>query len=483
MIHLSYEEIPYVSGTYSFTHPRWTGTLARTLGVQSANPAVSRILEIGCGDGSNILPIAGDYPLAHLEGFDLSESAIEKGLDLINKCNLSNIKLFKGDINEESVVTGKFDYIIAHGVLSWISDSTRAKLFKLISDHLSPAGIAFISFNSFPGWHIRLILREAILLRINPSLKPHELIAVARTTLQEIVQLKPKFMDIGGDFLEQEVKKMLEMPDWFLFHDLLEQYNQPFYLKEVLEFAQESNLKFVCDTDLVRSSLSLQNPHISRVEQEQSFDIIGKRCFRSILLCKSDIPVKEHPDFSVLGASNIIGDLKPEFELLDHRAPVTEKFSHKQINLTISVKDPKIRLSLRELSKLAPQAVAFETFLSTLGTKYGCTSDDIQNIAKNLFNLMCTGVISFSAFPFPEIPSALPDKPKVSPLAREQSTSILVVPNAFHQSVPITLDSVPLIKLLDGTRSIDQIVKELKVDAPIVFQKIQELWVQGLLEL
>ena len=50
--------------------------------------------------------------------------------------------LVQGDILNFEESMGTFDYIIAHGFYSWISDEMKDKLLDIISNHLADNGIA-----------------------------------------------------------------------------------------------------------------------------------------------------------------------------------------------------------------------------------------------------------------------------------------------------------------------------------------------------
>ncbi len=58
---------------------------------------------------------------------------------------------------------GTFDYIIAHGMFSWVTEAVREIIFRICSEYSKTTGLAYISFNVLPGWHIRRIVREFLL--------------------------------------------------------------------------------------------------------------------------------------------------------------------------------------------------------------------------------------------------------------------------------------------------------------------------------
>ena len=75
---------------------------------------------------------------------------------------MTNIRIEQGEITNFSVAE-KFDYIICHGVYSWVLEATRAAILRLCRDGLTNHGVAYISYNTYPGWRLRQVVREAML--------------------------------------------------------------------------------------------------------------------------------------------------------------------------------------------------------------------------------------------------------------------------------------------------------------------------------
>src|SRR6185436_12341439 len=46
----------------------------------------------------------------------------------------------------------RFDYIVAHGVYSWIDATGREDVRRFIDRHLAPGGLVYVSYNAMPGW-------------------------------------------------------------------------------------------------------------------------------------------------------------------------------------------------------------------------------------------------------------------------------------------------------------------------------------------
>ena len=136
--------------------------IAQLLGLTPPPPTTARILEIGCASGGHIIPLAAQYPDARLVGIDLSAAQIASGLARVDRLGLANVELVRGDLVEFAPRPQTFDYVLCHGVYSWAPIEVRAAIQRLIAASLSPAGIAYVSYNVLPGWRLKQTLRDVL---------------------------------------------------------------------------------------------------------------------------------------------------------------------------------------------------------------------------------------------------------------------------------------------------------------------------------
>lgn len=147
----SYDETPYPGRAYAHPHPDYMAVLATLLGLNPPPVACCRVLEIGCASGANLIPMALSLPGASFIGIDISPRQIAEGQRTIDALGLTNITLLVRDLQEVGDELGQFDYIIAHGVYSWAPAPVRDRLMALTKRCLAPNGIAYISYNTYPG--------------------------------------------------------------------------------------------------------------------------------------------------------------------------------------------------------------------------------------------------------------------------------------------------------------------------------------------
>jgi len=113
------------------------------------------VLEVGCNEGANLIPMAVSLPAARLVGCDLSPRALDGGRRTIDALGLANVTLVEGDLATLAPAHGHFDFIVAHGVYSWVPPDVRDALFALAAQRLARDGILYVSFNVLPGCRIR----------------------------------------------------------------------------------------------------------------------------------------------------------------------------------------------------------------------------------------------------------------------------------------------------------------------------------------
>src|SRR6516165_7913322 len=151
----SYDEIPYSNNAFYHTHPDCLATVATLFGMKPAPVQACRVLELGCGRGGNLIPMATSLPTSRFVGIDLSARQIAGGQEAVESLGLTNVELKQLSILDVDSDFGRFDYIICHGVYSWVPAAVQEKILEICAQNLAPSGIAYISYNCYPGWHLR----------------------------------------------------------------------------------------------------------------------------------------------------------------------------------------------------------------------------------------------------------------------------------------------------------------------------------------
>ena len=170
----SYEVVPYKGRPAGESHPDTLATIATLFGLKPSSVPQARVLEIGCASGENLVPMAAELPEGRFLGIDSSERQVAEGRATIEAAGLGNVELRRMDLRDAGPELGTFDYIVCHGVFSWVTPEVQRGILSLIAATLAPAGLAYVSYNTYPGWHMRGIVRDAMLFHIDGDVDPRE---------------------------------------------------------------------------------------------------------------------------------------------------------------------------------------------------------------------------------------------------------------------------------------------------------------------
>jgi SAM-dependent methyltransferase len=271
-------------------------TIGRLLGLAPPDVRTCRVLELACGDGGNLIPMALTLPDARFVGIDLAAEPIAAGTRVIRELRLRNVRLRQGDVLDERAVRGKFDYIITHGLYSWAPAKVRDAILRISSEHLAANGIAYVSYNALPGGRLREMLREMMLFHAGSFENPIEKAAQARALLALIAKGRTR-EDAFTTLVRDEVARMSDRDLWYLFHDELADVYRPVYLHEFVSHAAEYGLQYAGDANfynLQPATLTAEAQEViaeiageDRVRQEQYVDFVQCRRFRHSLICKA----------------------------------------------------------------------------------------------------------------------------------------------------------------------------------------------------
>lgn len=297
-----YEELGYRSQPFPYTSIGFLESYGTLWGYEVADAETARVLEIGSSYGGNIISQAAFYPKAEFIGIELSHHQVEVGNRCIENSGLSNVKLLAGDVKALPALDGEFDYIIAHGVYSWVDDAAKEALMQLAADKLSAKGLFYVSYNTYPGWHTMDEVRNLLLFanRKTEGLTHKERVMRGKVMASKVGSQILTYDDLTkrkGRFLGA-LRSILQKDDYYIGHDHLEPHNDPVYFYEMADQAAVHGLTYVGDADLTLSlpryydeGLADKLDELARGDQvdgEQYLDFIADTPFRKSLFGKSN---------------------------------------------------------------------------------------------------------------------------------------------------------------------------------------------------
>ncbi|UFX42724.1 class I SAM-dependent methyltransferase [Bradyrhizobium sp. 41S5] len=466
-----YDEVYYPGHVYGLTHPNHLATIATVYGMRPAPVEHCRVLELGCGVGGNLLPMAFQYPDSEFIGIDLSGVTIERGRRNIAALGLSNIELLHCDIMDVDAAFGQFDYIIAHGVYSWVPPIVREKMMAIFKQNLAPQGLCYVSYNAHPFSHLRDMVRDMMRYHTRSITGMKEKVGQARAIVKFLSE-GSKSSSVHGAVMRDQCNRVLNAPDELLFHDDLDQGATAFLLHEVVEDAGRHGLQYLSDADFSRRNLAgyteevratLQRfPESEFMARDQYQDFIDGNGFRRTLLCHGDISLDRRVDLDFVTRFYLLSTSsprRPDACLTDD----SEMEFENQDGSRITVTDPLLKAAHLCLGRAWPRALSFTELLNRarallVGRQ---TGDDQRKLTEALYILARSGEVSFLKSP-PFLVTEVTDRPHASLLARKQAQTGPLVTNLLHQTVQLEDDRTRhFLQLLDGSRTIEQITAEM----------------------
>jgi cyclopropane fatty-acyl-phospholipid synthase-like methyltransferase len=439
--------------------------IGRLFGLDPAPAAHCRVLELGCGDATNVLSMGQTLPQSSFVGIDASAAAIERGRELAAAAGLGNVALRVAQLQSLPEDLGEFDYIVSHGVYSWISPEARAGLLDCCGERLRAEGIAYVSYNAYPGSHLRDMTRQILRYHVRNITNPHERLQQAHRLMKTIVGIEEP--SLYARALREQMERMLNYSDALLFHDDLAEISTPFYFHEFVEHAAAHGLQFLSEADLSESRMEgvpasagelFEAVADDPLAREQYMDFFKNRTFRRTLLCHAHAPVRR-----------AIGDIHLErFAISSSARPVAQDNVGEQRTLvtpeghSVTTSEPLVLAALDALSSSWPAALEFPELLErSLGAIDVPAELAPARLRAILLEAYIARVVQLRSTP-PPVSDHPAERPLASPLARAQCAAGLpAVSSLLHANARLEGELEPrLMAMLDGTRD-----KEALVDA------------------
>jgi methyltransferase-like protein/predicted O-methyltransferase YrrM len=468
-----YDELTYETNPFPETHPGNLAALGRLFGIQTTSPQQCRVLELGSATGGNLIPMAWHLPQSEFVGVELSAAQVDIGQRIVSTLELPNIRLEVGDILElDAARIGQFDYIIAHGVYSWVPPLVREKILQLTRDCLTPHGLAYISYNLLPGWRMRGSLRDLLL---HATREVTGAAAKYNTAIAALERLQQALQGAAADsqhYVQKEITYLLAAHPSYLLHEYLAGENNAFLFSEFLADAGRHELQYVCETDLhTLFDTTLSQPAQTALadiedplQHEQWMDFVQMRAFRKSVLCRADLPLERAIDIDVFTAYFYSANLRLKGkENLNNTKPVIFLTAD---NNELSVTHPLSKAALLYLQDVHPYTPDFEELYAKAATKVRqaggkAFAEARSELVSELFSLYSYRAVYAHLTPCLHRPE-WPEHPQATALARLQAAQGWeCVASIRHQVMSLDSFSSYLLQELDGSRTVPELVSYL----------------------
>ncbi|HQQ77723.1 MAG TPA: class I SAM-dependent methyltransferase [Thermoanaerobaculia bacterium] len=461
----AYDAVSYPGSPFSQTHPDRLATIAALYGLKAAPPGSCRVLELGCGNGANLIPMAYGLPGGTFVGLDAARSAVEHGRAQIAALGLTNITLLHADLLHAADL-GTFDYVVAHGLYSWVPPPVQERVLEIAAEAVAPNGVVYVSYNALPGCHVRNAMRQMMRWHVRGMEEPAERIGQARGLVRFLAEAAPKrpvFSAILAETLEHQEKQ----PDAVLFHDDLAEVNEPLLFVDFLERAGRHRLKFlseadycdmaVWDADSPAGRFLLDVGSENLVLQQQYRDFLTFRRFRQTLLCREETALRQEPDPEVLRALYVGANTRPKGPHPDVASDEPLSFVAEK-DRELATPHPLSKAAFLELGEISPRWISFPELLAAARARLSAaggrpaTAEDEARLLRLLLASYGANVSELRSTACPFV-TRVSEHPRASALARLQARTLPDVTNLMHGSVRLEDPHVrTFLGLLDGTR-------------------------------
>lgn len=449
----AYNAVAYVGQPARTTHPYHLAAIGTLLGLDVPAVTTSRVLELGCGDGANLVPMAAALPGATFTGCDFAERAIGIARRGAGVLALANCRFLQADLRDLPADLGSFDYIIAHGLYSWIPPEVRAHVMPLIARHLAPNGVAFVSYNTYPGCHIRQGVQEMLRFHTRGIPDLQAKLAAARELIGLLAE--PAVTQSPNDeALRAELRSVALQSDSGLCHDDLADVNIPFYFHEFAEDARRTGLAFLAESEMssmvgagVGTRMRAALREMDRLKREQYLDFVHMRRFRESLLCHADALSQFVAQPSRIAGMHVAASSNLRKVAASGAQPAADP-------TTRALRDYVLARWPRNVP--VAEIVAWYASRSPVADKAGSAQ---TRALLELAQRFVGGDLNLRADPTPVVVRA-GERPTAFAPARATSGATEVVPNVYHEAVRVDdPDARKVLSMLDGTMTKDDLMQ------------------------
>jgi len=359
---------------------------------------------------------------------------------------------------------GSFDYIIAHGLFSWVPDFVRRKILRIFSECLEAHGIGYISYNTYPGCRIREMVWGAMHYYTAGGADPLEKVRAgiaAIETLSEAAETGSAYQSI----LKSELAGLKKRWPANVFHDDLSSVNQPFYFHEFVDQITQFGLQFLSEVEITASHSGKLNREARKIldslrgdviRREQYLDFIECCSFRSTLICRTGIQLNREPEPDILTRFRLASQVRPEPENPNIMDPAAVKFVG-STGASLETNHPLTKAALIHLTSVWPRSVPFDDMIAEAAKIIEANRADLitetEKMSAHLVQMFQAGFIKLHLFQ-PPIVTEAGEFPLASAFTRLQIEQGF---GAITTMTGLNLKSEdeyvrPLLILLDGTR-------------------------------
>ena len=292
--HGYFAETGYTYGFYAETAPARLAWIAVLKGYQ---PALGnfRYLDLGCGQGLSLIHMAALHPDSEFVGVDFMPEHVAHGRQLASAAGLSNVRFIEADFVElakDSEKLGEFDYVVSHGITSWIAPEVRDGLFSFASRALKPGGLMYNSYNTYPGW-LAVAPFQHLVSQLQTRYGGRQALEIAQQNMAKQKEAGSALFSLLPS-LQGRLEGMADQDPAYLVQEYNNQHWQPVYSSQMLQIARKYKLEFVASATLPEVFEGCLPPPLAELINSET-DAILRETIRDLVTAQSfrrDIYIK-----------------------------------------------------------------------------------------------------------------------------------------------------------------------------------------------
>jgi len=446
-------------------------TIARLAGFGTPACDAARVLEIGCGDGGNLLPLAYYHPAWSFVGVDPSAEAIRIAELGRHELGMSNLSFVQANA-ATAVLDGKFDFVICHGVYSWVAPGERDSVIALAKERLSPQGLFYLSYNTEPGWRSRGLVRE----RLRKRTKGGSVLEQAEAAREELEVMSELLGSGEGhpylSLLRREIDFAKDKPLFHLAHEYLAEHNRAFWFGEVWDAADSHGLHYVGDAQdyRVEGAVSPEQKELARQhsrdrrEREESLDLVCYRQMRASLFCLAARSESEVDAAEVLRLGTLHSCLRPAVAPVNLGDDIAAVFLCPYTQRQVQAASPFGKAALLTLAQVYPQGLSADALLLRVEAILPEEDDrdssaELLEFLQGFAQLHGLGLVEARAVDVQEWVSAQPPAvPRLHRLAKYEAEHRAYLTSPVHDSLPIDAIDREVVRHMDGEHDTDLLI-------------------------
>lgn len=384
-----YDELPYRSAPIEWSAPERLAVTSLLHGGPRVGLDRYRMLELGCGDGTNLLALAWYRPHAELVGVDGSARHVESARARARELGLDNLTFVHADLREaDGLLDGRFEFIVAHGVLSWVPDDARDAVLAIHRTRLADPGLVYVNYNAEPGWSVRGLVRDFLLAQtrdVGGLLARSEACKVVSAQLAEVLA---RSEHAWSQLMAGELRIVAAAEPSYIAHEYLSPENRPYWRSEFAALADGHGLVIVGDADFDQLGGAadpaldawLATEAIEGRALKDTSDLLRFRQLHSPLLTRAPWSAVA-PSVEEIGELFVASALVP----IDDEAGLPKRFQHPR-GQTIDVSEGWMRDGLIALQSRWPRGVRVRDVFADVGAAV----EDLQLLHRHgLVDLRC----------------------------------------------------------------------------------------------